>query len=414
MYVDCAASSLWRSGFPPLHPPTPKSPRPSPRSSRCSCARGSRLRGEQRRSEVVDLLSLLDVPFNEAGANEVTSRNLGSELLHELLRALSPAPGAAAPALAAYFGHDTNLQFLRRMLKLNWLSEGWWPNLAEPGSLLVFELYEEPGGSESVRLLKVAATPRQQRRAEPLTTEAPPSVVPLWIPGCRGLFCPMSQFAALAGAAIRRECVEEAAEGGSAGAEFRHPEDSAPLRGMQAAAAGLASASALAEPLGTVHAESAPAGPGAPPAAAAGRAPGEVRAEQAGGALPGGASAAPPRGPAAAAPEGAAEGERDGEAAGQAVRTAPSARGPTAPAAAQAAPETPLEPQRDGGGGGGFSLVLVLAVAGFFGWRYWKQQAASRGYESIGGTGGRSRGTTASERIIGSRSAGAAMPGFTL
>ena len=39
--------------------------------------------------QVVDLLSLLEMPLLQAGMNEVTARNLGSELMAELLQALS-------------------------------------------------------------------------------------------------------------------------------------------------------------------------------------------------------------------------------------------------------------------------------------------------------------------------------------
>jgi len=161
--------------------------------------------------DMVELLSLLEVPFHETGVNDVTARNLGSELMASVLEALAPAQAAAAPSLVLYFGHDTNLQFLRRMLRLTWLSEGWWPNVAEPGGQLVFEVYNEGVDSSedqfTVRVLKVAASPEQQRMASPLNASAPPSVVPLWVPGCDDVFCPLTQLLAIGKAAIRPSCV---------------------------------------------------------------------------------------------------------------------------------------------------------------------------------------------------------------
>jgi len=172
--------------------------------------------------EVVELLSLLEVPFNQAGANEASARNLGSELMHDLLQALSPASPDGAPAVVLYFGHDTNLQFLRRMFDLNWLSQGWWPNVVEPGAQLVFEVYDGglnvADGGAAVRILKVAATPQQQRTASPLNASAPPSAVPLWVPGCGDVFCPLPRLLSIGWAAVRRSCVEPLAANATAGA----------------------------------------------------------------------------------------------------------------------------------------------------------------------------------------------------
>lgn len=164
--------------------------------------------------EVVELLSLLEVPSLQAGMNDVTARNLGSEVMAELLRIINPE--MAGPKLAVYFGHDTNLQFLQKMLGLRWLSDGWWPNIVEPGSQLMFEVYGESGasaGQSVIRVLKLAASPSQQRRADKLSMADPPSVIPLWVPGCGGIFCPMSRFASIARASMRPECTDaEAAQ----------------------------------------------------------------------------------------------------------------------------------------------------------------------------------------------------------
>lgn len=177
-----------------------------------------------REEDVVELMSLLHVPADLMGANAVTSQNLGSELLSELLRVISPPQPEAAPALAAYFGHDSNIQFLRKMLGLEWLSDGWWPNVVEPGALLVFEVYsegDEQGGTtggQTVRVVKIVATPRQQRLMMPLSVSAPPSVVSLWVPGCGGVFCPLARLVQTGLSALRPACVQDAVPAASAAA----------------------------------------------------------------------------------------------------------------------------------------------------------------------------------------------------
>lgn len=53
----------------------------------------------------------------------------------------------------------------------------------------------------------MAATPGQQRKAEELSAERPPSISELWVPGCQGVECEMSVFLSIATRALRPECV---------------------------------------------------------------------------------------------------------------------------------------------------------------------------------------------------------------
>ena len=184
----------------------------------------------------------------EIGCNIVTARSLGSGLLAAVTAALvrgmigaeggvgspSAVPGLAAAGTAAadsmgvgestklvlLFGHDTNMQFLRQLLRLTWHSPGWERNIVEPGALLVFELWGHHGGTFSdkyVQLIKVAASPMQQRNA----SHSPPSRSALFVPGCEQhgrklpprlepTACPLSVFVRLVGGAIRPNCVDNA------------------------------------------------------------------------------------------------------------------------------------------------------------------------------------------------------------
>lgn len=87
------------------------------------------------------------------------------------------------------FGHDTNIQLLRALLQLEWRSEGWARNLAEPMSLLAFERY----ANGSFGIAKVAATPSQQKQG---TRPTPLARQQLWLPGCAALTCTPGEFEA--------------------------------------------------------------------------------------------------------------------------------------------------------------------------------------------------------------------------
>jgi hypothetical protein len=47
---------------------------------------------------------------------------------------------AAQDRFVYYAGHDVNLVYLRRLLRLSWLTESWNPNQAMPGGTLLLEL----------------------------------------------------------------------------------------------------------------------------------------------------------------------------------------------------------------------------------------------------------------------------------
>mmetsp|Transcript_6291 Transcript_6291/g.10586 ORF Transcript_6291/g.10586 Transcript_6291/m.10586 type:complete len:579 (+) Transcript_6291:116-1852(+) len=298
--------------------------------------------------EVAELLSLLEVPLLQAGMNDVSVRNLGAELLSELLAALEPSGSTAeSPSVTVYYGHDTNLHFLQRLLGLKWFSEGWWPNIVEPGAQLVFEVYNEVQSSsnsgksaaaQTVRVLKVAATPKQQHTAVPLTLNGPPSIVPLWVPGCDGIYCSLPRLVSIANAVLRPSCVR-----GSFTSSSEPPaRGSAPESGGQKGSSEDAAPPAAATPSTSVPHDTAKAAPTSPAAYSAGKV-------------------------------------------GQGVEKLHQVPPAPLPAASPiVAPEKP----GDGSSNKGFLFFVILCVVLFLIWRYVrKKQAAARGYEVLGSSG---------------------------
>eukprot|EP00450_Noctiluca_scintillans_P029146 CAMPEP_0194539574 /NCGR_PEP_ID=MMETSP0253-20130528/79567_1 /TAXON_ID=2966 /ORGANISM="Noctiluca scintillans" /LENGTH=410 /DNA_ID=CAMNT_0039385863 /DNA_START=35 /DNA_END=1267 /DNA_ORIENTATION=+ len=140
----------------------------------------SGVRTDVSERELRVLLGLVEL---QQGIGAKASGHLGAELLSAIWKDLK----SEVPRTSIYFGHDTNIQFLRALLHLEWRSEGWAGNLAEPMSLLAFESYL----NGSFGLAKIAATPSEQMAgALPTAT----SKQQLWIPGCTSLLCTPSEF----------------------------------------------------------------------------------------------------------------------------------------------------------------------------------------------------------------------------
>jgi len=96
-------------------------------------------------------------------------------------------PGARFVALV---GHDTNLSTLAGLLRLRWLLPGYQLSDTPPGGALVFEIRSTAGGEPFVRTFFTAQSLDQMRT---LSKEVP-ARVPVFVPGCPALDCPISSF----------------------------------------------------------------------------------------------------------------------------------------------------------------------------------------------------------------------------
>ena len=96
-----------------------------------------------------------------------------------------------AARFVAFVGHDTNLEEFAGLLRLHWLLPGYQANDTPPGGALVFEVWHTAGASEAfVRTYFTAQSLDDLRTLSPNQPER----VPVFVPGCPALDCPVSAF----------------------------------------------------------------------------------------------------------------------------------------------------------------------------------------------------------------------------
>lgn len=126
----------------------------------------------------------------------VQGSNLLSHVVDTLEREASRVPAGAR--FVAFVGHDTNLEAFAGMLRLRWLMDGYQQNDTPPGGALVFELHAPDGATPSVRTYFEAQSLDQMREL----SSSMPERVPVFVPGCPSLSCPLPVFDSIAKAAI--------------------------------------------------------------------------------------------------------------------------------------------------------------------------------------------------------------------
>jgi 4-phytase / acid phosphatase len=139
--------------------------------------------------------------------NYYGARAEGSNILTAIDATLAQAvTGAQSDATKAppssrfvvFSGHDTTLALLAGLLHLSWLMQGYQMNDTPPGGALVFELYAPAGAAPFVRLFFVAQSLDQMRSGDGLN----PGRVPVYIPGCPSLDCPLATLHDIVGRAV--------------------------------------------------------------------------------------------------------------------------------------------------------------------------------------------------------------------
>jgi 4-phytase/acid phosphatase len=130
---------------------------------------------------------------DDLGLTSYAARATSSNLLDHLLLSLQQAqsgkgiPGALGqPGDKALFvlGHDTDIQRIARLLNLSWALNGNVPHETPPGCALIFELWGDSSGKQTVRVYFQTATMEQIRNLTPLTLKNPPERMSLTIPAC--------------------------------------------------------------------------------------------------------------------------------------------------------------------------------------------------------------------------------------
>ncbi len=105
----------------------------------------------------------------------------------------------ASAHFVALIGHDTNLETLAGILRLRWLMRGYQINDTPPGGALAFEVYAATG--EKPAFVRTYFTAQSLDEMRSLST-APPARVPVFIPGCPSLDCPIPSFDHVVASAI--------------------------------------------------------------------------------------------------------------------------------------------------------------------------------------------------------------------
>ncbi len=163
--------------------------------------------GRLTRANLLKVLEVHAVYADMLRRTAYLARARGSNLLEHLRLAMEQAesgkalPGALGrpgDALLILSGHDTNLSNISGMLGLSWRLPGYQPDDAPPGGALVFSLWHDDTGQDSVTAQYIAQSLDQMRNAERLTLAAAPVIQAVSIPGCqpdsakRG--CPWANF----------------------------------------------------------------------------------------------------------------------------------------------------------------------------------------------------------------------------
>jgi 4-phytase / acid phosphatase len=151
---------------------------------------------------LLELMSLHALKSHIEHESYYNARAEGSNLLSHVMATLDQAatghksPDTRVPLssrFAIIVGHDTSLSKFAGMLGLSWLMQGYQLNDTPPGGALVFELYRPTNASAFVRLFFAAQSLDQMRAQD----GSHPGRVPVYIPGCPSLDCPVSRLDAI-------------------------------------------------------------------------------------------------------------------------------------------------------------------------------------------------------------------------
>ena len=155
---------------------------------------------------------LLDLEFRTPYLAGVQSSNLASHIVRTMSQAatgnvMSGALGNASDKIVVLTASNTNISGLAGLFKLDWLVAGYQRDVAALGGALVFELRQSQATGEFlVRAVYITQTMDQLRNRTPLTLNAPPANVPVFIPGCsmdNATFdCPLDAFVQMSGQEI--------------------------------------------------------------------------------------------------------------------------------------------------------------------------------------------------------------------
>jgi 4-phytase / acid phosphatase len=157
--------------------------------------------GRLTRDNLLQVLEIHAVYADLMRRTTYLARARGSNLLMHVLLSMEqavsgkPVPGALGrpgDVLLILSGHDTNLSNLSGMLGLSWRLPGYQPDDTPPGGALIFLLWRDDAGQDSVTAQYIAQSLDQMRNADRLTMASPPVSRKVSLPGCSA--CTWPQF----------------------------------------------------------------------------------------------------------------------------------------------------------------------------------------------------------------------------
>jgi 4-phytase / acid phosphatase len=149
--------------------------------------------GRVNEAQMVSLMSLHAASSDLIQRTPPIARAQASNLLRHILQTLSQAQqhapttgaiGSPDDKIVFLVGHDTNISNVAALLDAHWLINGYQRDDAAPGGALVFELWQETGRPDAIKVYYEVQSPEQMRNSVPLTTNAPPKRATIFLPGC--------------------------------------------------------------------------------------------------------------------------------------------------------------------------------------------------------------------------------------
>jgi 4-phytase/acid phosphatase len=168
------------------------------------------------------LLAAHNAQFDLMAKTPYLASRKGTPLMADILGALTQA-ATGTPAFATHApagnrvyllaAHDTNLANLAGMLGLDWTLPDQ-PDDTPPGGALVFSLWRDKAShSDFVSVELVYQSLDQLREMKTLTLAAPPSRLPLALPGCgdaaEGTACRLDRFVSIARQSLSPDCLAQ-------------------------------------------------------------------------------------------------------------------------------------------------------------------------------------------------------------
>ncbi len=163
------------------------------------------------------LLPLLHLGFILDRGEPYAARSEGSNILFHVLATIDQAATGRrntqtrAPLrtrFADFVGHDTTIFDIATILRLHWFLRGYQRDDLPPGGALAFEVRVPANGGEPfVDTYFMTQSLNQMRYATRLTPHTPPERVPVFVPGCPSLDCPLSDFDRAVSSSIDRAYV---------------------------------------------------------------------------------------------------------------------------------------------------------------------------------------------------------------